>query len=269
MGRVSGKVVIITGAARGQGEAEARKFAAEGAKVLMGDVLDDQGHAVAQDIGADARYVHLDVSSETDWAAAIAVALEWGGRVDGLVNNAAIIRPAAIEDTSLADYMSVINVNQVGTFLGMKSVIAPMKKVGGGAIVNISSIDGIQSKNGLISYSASKFAIRGMTKTAALEWGRFGVRVNSVHPGGVNTVMGNPFNEPALEKMPYQFQAIPRIGYPDEIAAAVLFLISDEASYITGAELSVDGGWVAGRLEPGLPGSGKDSAYGYTAPIAG
>jgi 3alpha(or 20beta)-hydroxysteroid dehydrogenase len=224
---------------------------------------------VAKSIGADARYVHLDVSSESDWAAAIAVALEWGGRVDGLVNNAAIIRPAAIEDTSLEDYMSVINVNQVGTFLGMKSVIAPMKKVGGGAIVNISSIDGIQSKNGLISYSASKFAIRGMTKTAALEWGRFGVRVNSVHPGGVNTLMGNPFNEPALEKMPYQFQAIPRIGYPDEIAAAVLFLISDEASYITGAELSVDGGWVAGRLEPGLPGSGRDSAYGYTAPSAG
>ena len=269
MGRVSGKVVIVTGAARGQGEAEARMFAAEGAKVLMGDVLDDKGNAVAKDIGADARYVHLDVSSETDWAAAIAVALEWGGRVDGLVNNAAIIRPAAIEDTSLADYMSVINVNQVGTFLGMKSVIAPMKKAGGGSIVNISSIDGILSKNGLISYSASKFAIRGMTKTAALEWGRFGVRVNSVHPGGVNTVMGNPFNEPALEKMPYQFQAIPRIGYPDEIAASVLFLISDEASYITGAELSVDGGWAAGRLEPGLPGSGHDSAYGYTAPSAG
>src|SRR5687768_9164093 len=194
MGRVSGKVVIVTGAARGQGEAEARMFVAEGAKVLMGDVLDDQGKAAAESIGADARYVHLDVSSESDWAAAIAVALEWGGRVDGLVNNAAIIRPAAIEDTSLADYMSVINVNQVGTFLGMKSVIAPMKNVGGGSIVNISSIDGILSKNGLISYSASKFAIRGMTKTAALEWGRFGVRVNSVHPGGVNTVMGNPFD---------------------------------------------------------------------------
>jgi 3alpha(or 20beta)-hydroxysteroid dehydrogenase len=269
MGRVSGKVVIVTGAARGQGEAEARLFAAEGAKVLMGDVLDDQGHAVAESIGADARYVHLDVSSERDWAAAIETVLEWGGRVDGLVNNAAIIRPAAIEDTSLDDYMSVINVNQVGTFLGMKSVIGPMKKAGGGSIVNISSIDGIQSKNGLISYSASKFAIRGMTKTAALEWGRFGVRVNSVHPGGVNTLMGNPFDDPALEKVPYQFQAIPRIGYPNEIAAAVLFLISDEASYITAAELSVDGGWVAGRLEPGLPGSGRDSNYGYMAPSAG
>jgi 3alpha(or 20beta)-hydroxysteroid dehydrogenase len=263
MGRVDGKVVIVTGAARGQGEAEARMFAAEGAKVLMGDVLDEQGNAAAESIGAAARYVRLDVSSESDWAAAIAVALEWGGRIDGLVNNAAIVRPATIEDTSLADYMSVINVNQVGTFLGMKSVFASMKKAGSGAIVNISSIDGIQSKNGLISYSASKFAIRGMTKTAALEWGRFGVRVNSVHPGGVNTLMGNPFSDPAVEKAPFQFQAIPRIGYPDEIAAAVLFLISDEASYITGAELSVDGGWAAGRLEPGLPGSGKDSEYGY------
>jgi 3alpha(or 20beta)-hydroxysteroid dehydrogenase len=263
MGRVDGKVVIVTGAARGQGEAEARMFAAEGAKVLMGDVLDEQGNAAAESIGAAARYVRLDVSSESDWAAAIAVALDWGGRIDGLVNNAAIVRPATIEDTSLADYMSVINVNQVGTFLGMKSVFAPMKKAGRGAIVNISSIDGIQSKNGLISYSASKFAIRGMTKTAALEWGRFGVRVNSVHPGGVNTLMGNPFSDPAVEKAPFQFQAIPRIGYPDEIAAAVLFLISDEASYITGAELSVDGGWAAGRLEPGLPGSGKDSEYGY------
>ena len=211
MVRVGGKVVIVTGAARGQGESEARMFAAEGAKVLMADVLDDQGNAVAEDIGSEARYVH---SSERDWANAIEVALGWGGRVDGLVNNAAIVHPATIEDTSLADYLSVINVNQVGTFLGMKSVIAPMKKVGGGAIVNISSIDGIQSKNGLISYSASKFAIRGMTKTAALEWGRFGVRVNSVHPGGVNTLMGNPFNDPAVEKVPFQFQAIPRIGYP-------------------------------------------------------
>ena len=269
MGRVSGKVVIVTGAARGQGEAEAQMFAAEGAKVLMGDVLDDQGHAVAEHRRGRSLRASRRELGERLGGCHRRRARGGGGRVDGLVNNAAIIRPAAIEDTSLEDYMSVINVNQVGTFLGMKSVIGPMKKVGGGAIVNISSIDGIQSKNGLISYSASKFAIRGMTKTAALEWGRFGVRVNSVHPGGVNTLMGNPFNEPALEKMPYQFQAIPRIGYPDEIAAAVLFLISDEASYITGAELSVDGGWVAGRLEPGLPGSGRDSAYGYTAPSAG
>lgn len=264
MGRLDGKVAIVTGAARGQGEAEARLFAAEGAKVILGDVLDAEGESVAADIGSSARYVHLDVSNPSDWDVAVTAAIALGGRISALVNNAAIIRPASIEDTSLEDYLSVINVNQVGTFLGMKAVVGPMKTAGGGSIVNISSIDGLQSKNGLISYSASKFAITGMTKTAALEWGRFGIRVNSVHPGGVNTIMGNPINDPALEKLPYQFQAIPRIGYPNEIAAAVLFLASDEASYITGAQLSVDGGWRAGRIEPGLPGSGHDGGYGYT-----
>ena len=166
MGRLDGKVAIITGAARGQGEAEARLFASEGAKVVLGDVLDDDGEQVAASIGESARYVHLDVSQEADWAAAVEAANEMGSlRV--LVNNAAILRPAAIEDTTLEDYMAVINVNQVGTFLGMKAVLESMKMAGGGSIVNISSIDGQQSKNGLISYSASKFAIRGMTKTAA------------------------------------------------------------------------------------------------------
>jgi 3alpha(or 20beta)-hydroxysteroid dehydrogenase len=265
MGRFDGKVAIVTGAARGQGEAEARAFAAEGAKVVLGDVLDAEGEAVAADIGAAARYVHLDVSQESDWAKAVAAALELGGRIDALVNNAAILRPAAIEDTSLDDYMAVINVNQIGCFLGMKAVFPSMRGVGGGSIVNISSIDGIGSKNGLISYSASKFAIRGMTKTAALEWGRYGIRVNSIHPGGVNTIMGNPINDPMLETVPYQYQAIPRIGYPPEIAAAVLFLASSESSYVTGTELVVDGGWLTGRREPGLPGSGFDGGYGYTS----
>lgn len=262
MGRLDGKVAIISGAARGQGEAEARLFAAEGAKVVLGDVLDDLGEAVAADIGDAARYVHLDVSNPDDWARAVETATSLG-RYQVLVNNAAILRPAAIEDTSLDDYMSVINVNQVGCFLGMKHALAPMRANGGGAIVNISSIDGIGSKNGLVSYSASKFAVRGMTKTAAIEWGRYGIRVNSIHPGGVNTPMGNPINDPTLEKLPYQFQAIQRIGYPPEIASAALFLASDEASYVTGTELVVDGGWLAGRLEPGLPGGGLEGGTGY------
>ena len=224
MGRFDGKVIIITGAARGQGEAHGRRFAAEGAKVLLGDVLDEAGAAVAADIGDAARYVHLE------------------------------------------QYMTVINVNQVGCFLGMRSVVGPMRDSGGGSIVNISSIDGIASKNGLVSYTASKFAIRGMTKTAAMEFGRHGIRVNSVHPGGVNTVMGNPIDHPALETEPYRMQAIPRIGYPDEIAAAVTFLASDEASYITGTELVVDGGWLTGRIEPGLPGgSVTDPTSAYNA----
>jgi len=266
MGRFDGKVVIVTGAARGQGEAEARLFAAEGAKVVIGDVLDAEGEAVANDIGAAARYVHIDVSSESDWAALVTSAVEFGGRIDVLVNNAAVIRPSAIEDTTLEQYMAVININQVGCFLGMKSVMPAMREAGGGAIVNISSIDGMASKNGLISYTASKFATRGMTKTAAMEWGRYGIRVNSVHPGGVNTVMGNPINHPALETMPYQNQAIARIGYPNEIASAVAFLASDEASYITGTELVVDGGWLTGRIEPGLPGaSDPDPTSAYNA----
>jgi 3alpha(or 20beta)-hydroxysteroid dehydrogenase len=262
MGRLDGKVAIVTGAARGQGEAEARLFAAEGAKVVLGDVLDDLGEAVAADIGDAARYVHLDVSNADDWAKAVETATSMGPYTV-LVNNAAIIRPAAIEDTTVEDYMAVINVNQIGCFLGMKSALAPMRANGGGAIVNISSVDGMKSQNGLVSYSASKFAVRGMTKTAAIEWGRFNIRVNSIHPGGVNTPMGNPINDPALEKVPYQFQAIPRIGYPPEIANAALFLASDEASYITGTELLVDGGWLAGRLEPGLPGGGFDPGTGY------
>ena len=264
MGRFDEKVVIVTGAARGQGEAEARMFAAQGARVLLADVLDEQGEGVAADIGAAARYIHLDVSDEGQWVTAIAAATELGGGLDVLVNNAAILRPAAIEDTSLEDYMTVINVNQVGCFLGMKAAMPAMRDSGGGSIVNISSIDGIGSKNGLISYTASKFAIRGMTKTAAMEWGRFGIRVNSVHPGGVNTVMGNPFNTPEVETVPYQNQAIQRIGYPDEIAGAVAFLASDEASYVTGTELVVDGGWLSGRLEPGLPGTNVAQAgWGY------
>jgi 3alpha(or 20beta)-hydroxysteroid dehydrogenase len=262
MGRLDGKVAIITGAARGQGEAEARLFASEGAQVVLGDVLDDLGQAVAADIGEAALYVHLDVSQDDDWANAVQIAESMGAfRV--LVNNAAIIRPAAIEDTSIDDYMTVINVNQIGCFLGMKHALGPMRSHGGGAIVNISSVDGMKSQNGLVSYSASKWAVRGMTKTAAIEWGRFNIRVNSIHPGGVNTPMGNPINDPQLEKLPYQFQAIPRIGYPPEIAAAALFLASDEASYITGTELVVDGGWLAGRLEPGLPGGGFEASYGY------
>ena len=123
----------------------------------------------------------------------------------------------------------------------------------------------MKGANGLVSYNASKWAVRGMTKTAAMEFGRFGIRVNSIHPGGVNTIMGNPMSDPALEKVPYQFQAIARIGEPEEISAAALFLASDEASYITGTELVVDGGWMAGRLEPGLPGGGFETGYGYNA----
>ncbi len=267
MGRLDDKVAIITGGARGQGEATARLFVSEGARVIVADVLDDAGRGVASSLGRAARFVSLDVSSESAWAEVVARTLDEWGAIDVLINNAAIIRPSAIEDTTLDNYMAHVNVNQVGTFLGMRSVIPTMKGAGRGSIVNISSIDGLQSKNGLIAYTATKFAIRGMTKTAAIELGPHGIRVNSVHPGGVNTVMGNPHGMKELETIPYQRQAIPRIGEPSEIAHVSLFLASDDASYVTGAEISADGGWRAGNREPGLPGSGADGGYGYTAPI--
>ncbi|MHB8342191.1 MAG: SDR family oxidoreductase [Mycobacteriales bacterium] len=254
MGRLADRVALVTGAARGQGAAESRLFAREGARVVLADVLDSAGQAVAEEIGEAAVYVHLHVSREEDWSRALAVVAELG-LLRVLVNNAGVMRPSTIANTSVADYLAVIEVNQLGTFLGIRSAIAPMRAAGGGSIVNVSSIDGIGSKNGLISYTASKFAIRGMTKTAALELGRFGIRVNSVHPGGVDTDMGNPARlEAEILDASFSHLPIPRAGRVDDVAAMVLFLAGDESSYCTGAEFVVDGGWLAGDLEPGLPG---------------
>jgi 3alpha(or 20beta)-hydroxysteroid dehydrogenase len=255
MGRLNGKVALITGAARGMGAAAARIFVREGARVLIADVLEEPGRALAAELGDAASFQRLDVSQEAGWEAAVAAA-EALGPLNVLVNNAAIIHAAAITDTSLADYQRVIGVNQVGTFLGIRAAIAPMKRAGGGSIVNISSIDGLQSKNGLIAYSASKWAVRGMTKAAAIELGRHGIRVNSIHPGGIDTAMGNPTAMP-FEKMNefYEHHALPRVGLPEEIANMALFLASDEASYCSGSEYPVDGGWNAGLRTDRLPGS--------------
>lgn len=252
-GRLRGKVALITGAARGQGAAEARWFAREGAQVVLADVLDADGQAVADEIGDGARYVHLDVASEDDWRDAIAAA-EALGPLTVLVNNAAILRFNAIEDTTLDEYLQVIMINQVGTFLGIRSAIDPMRRAGGGSIVNISSIDGIGSKNALIAYSSSKGAVRAMTKTAALELGQYGIRVNSVHPGGVWTPMIG--DVPAAQfDAGHRHLPLARAARPEEIAAMVLFLASDEASYCTGGEFVVDGGWLAGDISPLLPGA--------------
>lgn len=264
MGRLDGKVAIITGAARGQGEAEARRFVAEGAKVVLVDILDDLGEKVADDLGPAASYLHHDVGDEAGWQRAVEAAAAFGP-LSVLVNNAAILRPAAIADTTLESYFEVIRTNQVGCFLGMRAVIAPMRQAGGGSIVNISSIDGLKSMNGLLSYSASKFAVRGMTKTAAIELGQYRIRVNSIHPGGVNTPMGNPTGDDDAVAAAFARLPIARIGRPDEIANMALFLASDEASYCTGAEFVVDGGWSCGDVEPGLPGSAFSGGYGYTA----
>jgi 3alpha(or 20beta)-hydroxysteroid dehydrogenase len=255
MGRLDGKVAIVTGAARGQGEAEARMFVREGAQVVLTDILADEGEHVADDLGDAAVFVRHDVSREADWAAVIAAAAAFGP-LDVLVNNASIFLAKPIVDTTLDDYRRVIEVNQVGTFLGIKAAIAPMIAAGGGSIVNVSSIDGLGSKNSLIAYTSSKFAIRGMTKSAALELGVHGIRVNSLHPGGVNTSMTNPTEEP-IEVVDTWFHdiALGRVGRPDELANMALFLASDDSSYCTGAEFVVDGGWTCGDLTPMLPGA--------------
>lgn len=246
--RLEGKVALVTGGARGQGEAEARLFVEHGASVVIGDVLDDAGGAVAADLGDRAAFVHLDVGDETLWDRAIKTVLDRFGKLDVLVNNAGILHVSSLAETTLADYERVIRVNQIGTFLGMRSAIAPMKEAGGGSIVNVSSTDGLTGENGLLAYAATKWAIRGMTKTAALELGHAGIRVNSLHPGPVDTAMIAPA-EPGIDPNIYfTDQPIPRIADPIEIARVVLFLASDESSYCTGAEFIADGGATAGTI---------------------
>jgi 3alpha(or 20beta)-hydroxysteroid dehydrogenase len=253
MGRLDGKVAIVTGSARGQGEAEARLFVAEGARVVLGDVLDEQGEAVAKDLGNQATYVHLDIRDEDAWASTVKAALAFGP-LNVLVNNAAVTHFASIEETTTEDFNRVVAINQLGTFLGMRSVIPSMKQAGGGSIINVSSIDGLQAKNGLVAYSGTKWAIRGMTKVAALELGRHGIRVNSLHPGGVDTVMGNPLGSDRVDEF-YQNLPLARCGKPIDIARMALFIASDDCSYSTGAEFIADGGWNAGEIVSALPGA--------------
>lgn len=242
--RLTGKVAIITGAARGQGAAAARRFVEEGARVLIADVADEAGKALADELGPDAVYQHLDVSSEDDWVDAVRAAGELG-RVEVLVNNAGVLHFSELADTSLADYERVIRVNQIGTFLGMREVIPAMSD-GGGSIINVSSVEGLGGMPLLVAYSASKFAIRGMSKVAAMELGKRGIRVNSVHPGAIDTQM-IPDAVGAAVPMDHVGKrvALGRVGQPAEIADLVVFLASDESSYCTGAEFVADGGATA------------------------
>ena len=243
MGKLDGKVALITGAARGQGEAEARLFVAEGARVVLGDVLDDDGKKVAESLGDAAVYCHHDVSQPESWASFTAVADGAFGRIDALVNNAGILRTSSIAEITLEEYMQVINVNQVGVLLGMKAVIPGMTKAGGGSIVNISSVGGLGGVPGMVAYVSSKFAVRGMTKTAALELGGLGIRVNSVHPGGVDTPMIASLGDPGSGPQSiYGGVALGRVCQPEEIAQLVAFLASSESSYCTGSEFTADGG---------------------------
>ncbi len=248
MGKLDGEVALISGAARGQGEAEARLFAREGAAVMLADVLDEDGERVANsisDTGGSAAYVHLDVTDERGWAAAVERAVSEFGKLSILLNNAGILMLKPIEETSLEEYLRVIQVNQVGVFLGMREAIAPMREAGGGCIINTSSTAGLQGNPGLNAYAASKFAVRGMTKVAAHELGPYNIRVNSVHPGPIDTPMirdprGGPPGGGLTRRIP-----IPRAGEAEEVAKMMLFIAAD-ATYSTGAEFVLDGGLTSG-----------------------
>lgn len=256
MGRLNDKVAIITGGARGMGAATSRLFAAEGAKVAIADLLDEAGEALATELGDAARFYHHDVTSEDGWAKLVEAVEADLGPVDILVNNAGILLFRALLETTLDEYEKVLNVNLVGEFLGIKAVAPGMIARGKGSIVNISSVDGMKGANGLAAYSSSKWGVRGLTRVAALELGHKGVRVNSVHPGGVDTMMTNQDGR-SRDAVSERFGNIPlqRVGAPEEVAKATLFLASDDASYLAGAEIAVDGGMLTGQYYVGMPGA--------------
>ena len=256
MATLHDKVALITGAASGIGKATAQLFVERGARVLAADVNEEGLRALADALGDALRGCALDVTDEAQWRAALAAAEEAFGPLSALVNSAGILHSALLEDYPLADYRRVLDVNVIGTFLGMKTAIPSLRRAGGGAIVNLSSCDGMRGSNGINAYNASKWAVRGMSKSAAMELGRYGIRVNSVHPGGTDTPMGNPMGYDAGETArdaPYQNQAIPRIAESLDIARTVAFIASDDASYTTGAEFSVDGGLMGGVVSEFLP----------------
>ncbi|WP_060884313.1 SDR family NAD(P)-dependent oxidoreductase [Streptomyces caniscabiei] len=247
MGKLDGRVVLVTGAARGQGEQEARLFRAEGARVVVADVLDDQGETLAKEIGA--LYVHLDVSREDDWRDAVAAAKGAYGRVDGLVNNAGVLRFNSLVDTPLDEFMQVVRVNQVGVFLGIKTLAPEIEAAGGGTVVNTASYTGMTGMAYVGAYAATKHAIVGLTRVAALELARKGIRVNAVCPGAVDTAMTDPGDEvsaEAVDKLYRKRIPLGRIGRPEEVARLALFLSCADSSYITGQPFVIDGGWLAG-----------------------
>jgi 3alpha(or 20beta)-hydroxysteroid dehydrogenase len=242
MGRLDGKVALVTGAARGIGEATARAFAAEGADVVLADKRDDVGRAVADQLGA--RYVSLDVTSEAAWADAVASI----GGLDVLVNNAGIMRVAPLLDTDLETFRKVVDTNLVSAFLGMKAVVPSMQARGGGSIVNFSSPQGLEGRHGMSAYTASKFGVRGLTRTAAMELGEHGIRVNAVIPGPTRTAMTERkgWSDEDYDAV-YGGYPLGRMGRPAEVAALCVFLASDESSFCTGADFVADGGVLAGK----------------------
>lgn len=240
MKRLDGKVILISGGARGQGAAEARLCVAEGAKVIIGDLLVAEGEKLAAELGAGAVFVRQDVTLEADWAAAVRAAEALGG-LHGLVNNAGIYQPGTLMATDTELFERHMRINQLGCFLGMQAVVPPMERSGSGSIVNISSVAGLRGSPGSIAYSATKWALRGMTKSAAIDLAPRKIRVNSVHPGPIDTEMMN-VRTPAQKAQRLESVPMRRMGTADEVANLVLFLLSDESGYITGAEVAIDGG---------------------------
>ena len=248
-GRLEGKVAVVTGAAKGQGEAEARLFAREGASVVLTDVLQERGEAVAADIGDRALFLAHDVSNEHDWQRVMTAATERFGGLDVLVNNAAIHWVRPIEEEDWGEFQRLLSINLGGAFLGTRAAIAPMRARGGGSIVNISSTAGLVGFTGHGTYGAAKWGVRGFTKVAAIELGKHGIRVNSVHPGPIRTDMlpGGPGD---VDPTRWRNLPLGRSGAPEEVAELVLFLASDAASFISGGEFTVDGGSLAGPPTP-------------------
>ncbi|MCV7258601.1 glucose 1-dehydrogenase [Mycobacterium shimoidei] len=240
MGRADGKVALISGGARGMGASHVRALVAEGAEVVAADILDDDGKALAEELGAAARFVHLDVTQPDQWRAAVETAVNEFGALNVLVNNAGILNGNTLQNFPLADWQKIIDINLTGTFLGMQAAVEPMIVAGGGSIINISSVEGLRGSPGLYGYVASKFGVRGLAKAAALEMAPHNIRVNSIHPGMIRT--------PMTAGIPEDFLQIPlgRAADPGEVSACVVYLASDESSYCTGAEFVVDGGLTVG-----------------------
>ena len=220
--RLEGKVAIVTGASRGTGAVIARRLVADGARVVLGDVVDERGRALAHELGANAVYHRLDVTSENDWGQGVALALDLFGRLDALVNNASLLVAATLEDTVPHDFKRVLDVNLFGPFLGMRAVAETLRHAGGGSIVNIAAREALEGANGVAAYASSKWGLRGLSKCAALELGKFGVRVNTICTGADDRS-------------------------PEEVAARVAFLLSDDSIGITGADIAVDGSYASGR----------------------
>lgn len=242
--RVAGKVVLITGGARGMGAAHARMLVAEGARVVLADILDDEGAATAAELGAAARYIHLDVTNSQEWAAAVHDAVTAFGGLHVLVNNAGIFGGAPIVDHPIDLWQRIMEVNLTGTFLGIRAAVPAMIASKGSSIINISSVAGLRGAPGASAYCASKFGVRGLTKAVAAELAPAGIRCNSIHPGIIDTPMAQLLPNDAYD------YPLGRMARPDEVSSLVLFLASDESSYSTGSEFTVDGGLTMGGISP-------------------